>query len=88
MFASRGWGFGLTLGWLYLFGYSLKTGISWFYILCILVFALRCWTVPYYGTVSCVYYVFLDIPLIWACRFCVKFIYSLLVHQGTRQGLK
>ena len=57
-------------------------------ILCILVFALRCWTVPYYGTVSCVYYVFLDIPLTWACRFCVKFIYSLLVHQGTRQGLK
>ena len=52
------------------------------------VFALRCWTVPYYGTVSCVYYVFLDIPLTWACRFCVKFIYSLLVHQGTRQGLK
>ena len=42
------------------------------YILCILVFALRCWTVPYYGTVSCVYYVFLDIPLIWACRFCVN----------------
>ena len=61
---------------------------SQLYILCILVFALWCWTVPYYGTVSCVYYVFLDIPLIWACRFCVKFIYSLLVHQGTRQGLK
>ena len=37
-------------------------------ILCILVFAPRCWTVPYYGTVSCVYYVFLDIPLIWACQ--------------------
>ena len=58
MFASRGWGFGLTLGWLYLFGYSLKTGISWLCILCILVFALRCWTVPYYGTVSRVSYVF------------------------------
>ena len=37
-------------------------------ILCILVFALRCWTVPYYGTVSCVYCVFLDIPLRWACQ--------------------
>ena len=66
-------------------------------ILCILVFALRCWTVPYYGTVSCVYYVFLDIPLIWDCHLScmvlsdhtsVSFIYSLLVHQGTRQGLK
>ena len=45
---------------------------SQLYILCILVFALRCWTVPYYGTVCCVYYVFLDIPLIWACRFCVN----------------
>ena len=37
-------------------------------ILCILVFALRCWTVPYYGTVSYVYYVFLHIPLIWDCH--------------------
>ena len=45
---------------------------SQLYILCILVFALRCWTVPYYGTVSCVYYVFLDIPLIWACRLLCK----------------
>ena len=62
-----------------------------------LVFALRCWTVPYYGTVSYVYYVFLDIPLIWDCHLScmvlsdhtsVSFIYSLLVHQGTRQGLK
>ena len=111
----------MTLGWLYLllydntvFGYSLKTGISWLYILChirishydgfiqgclniSLVFALRCWTVPYYGTVSYVYYVFLDIPLIWDCHLScmvlsdhtsVSFIYSLLVHQGTRQGLK
>ena len=76
MFASRGWGFCMTLGWLYLllydttvFGYSLKTGISGLCILCgfwicipslfyFVVFALRCWTVPYYGTVSYVYYVF------------------------------
>ena len=51
----------------------------------------------YYDIVSCVYYVFLDIPLLWACHLLcmvlsdhtsVIFIYSLLVHQGTRQGLK
>ena len=76
------------------FGYSLKTGISWLYILChirishydgfiqgclniSLVFALRCWTVPYYGTVSYVYYVFLDIPLIWACHLlCNIYLFS------------
>ena len=61
------------------------------------VFALRCWTMSYYDIVSCVYYVFLDIPLIWACHLLcmvlsdhtsVIFIYSLLVHQGTGQGLK
>ena len=46
-------------------------------ILCILVFALRCWTVPYYGTVSYVYYVFLDIPLIWACHLlCNIYLFS------------
>ena len=44
----------------------------------------------YYDIVSYVYYVFLDIPLIWACHLLcmvlsdhtiVTFIYSLLVHQ-------
>ena len=49
----------------------------------LIVFALRCWTVSYYDTVSYVFYVFYqDMPLIWACHIlCVFYTMSLLAHQ-------
>ena len=66
---------GIPLRWEYR-GYMytmwfLDMSLRWVYpslFMYFVVFALRCWTVPYYGTVSYVYYVFLDIPLIWACQ--------------------
>ena len=79
----------ITLRWLYLFvyyvifGFPITMGSSKVVLNILIVFALRCWTVSYYDTVSYVFYVFYqDMPLIWACHIlCVFYTMSLLAHQ-------
>ena len=66
-------GYSLNMGisWLCVYYVVSDMSLRWVYprlFKYFVVFALRCWTMSYYDIASYVYYVFLDIPLIWACH--------------------